>query len=45
MERYMVPASVLMGNKFDSYAAIWDIEIDKEQFQIKGYDFAFIHHV
>jgi len=45
MERYIILTSVLMGNKFDSYAVVWDIEMGEEQFQIKSYDFAFIHHV
>jgi len=29
--------------RFGSYAVVWDIEMGEEQFQIKGYDFAFIH--
>jgi len=28
---------------FGSYAVVWDIEMGEEQFQIKGYTFAFIH--
>jgi len=27
-----------------SYAAVWDIEMGEEQFQIEGCDFAFVHH-
>ena len=33
---------ILLG--FYSYAVVWDIEMGEEQFQIKGYNFAFIHH-
>jgi len=33
---------ILLG--FGSYAVVWDIEMGEEQFQIKGYGFAFIHH-
>jgi len=33
---------ILLG--FYSYAVVWDIEMGEEQFQIKGYQFAFIHH-
>ena len=33
---------ILLG--FGSYAEVWDIEMGEEQFQIKGYDFTFIHH-
>ena len=29
--------------EFFSCAVVWDIEMGEEQFQIKGYDFAFIH--
>jgi len=30
--------------EFGSYAVVWDIEMGEEQFQIEGYQFAFIHH-
>ena len=30
--------------KTDSYAVVWDIEMSEEQFQIRGFDFAFVHH-
>jgi len=33
---------ILLG--FGSYAVVWDIEMGEEQFQIEGYQFAFIHH-
>jgi len=33
---------ILLG--FRSYAVVWDIETGEEQFQIEGYQFAFIHH-
>jgi len=33
---------ILVG--FSSYAVVWDIEMGEEQFQIEGYQFAFIHH-
>jgi len=33
---------ILVG--FYSYAVVWDIEMGEEQFQIEGYQFAFIHH-
>ena len=33
---------ILLG--FGSYAVVWDIEMGEEQFQIKGYQFAFICH-
>jgi len=29
--------------KFRSYAEVWDIEMGEEQFEIKGFDFAFVH--
>jgi len=30
--------------KYKSYAVVWDIERGEEQLQIKGHDFAFVHH-
>jgi len=33
---------ILLG--FGSYAVVWDMEMGEEQFQIEGYQFAFIRH-
>ena len=30
--------------KFATFAVVWDIEMGEEQFQVKGSNFAFIHH-
>jgi len=38
------PSGKHILSKFCSHAVVWDIEMGEEQFQIKGSDFAFIHH-
>jgi len=38
------PAGKHILLQYSSCAVAWDIEMGKEQFQIEGSDFAFVHH-